>query len=246
MLDAQRVREERCRKHTRAGAEKPRAEKKKLVVVEQANRLLEVGSLDYLRRMTRGSGAYSSPLLSSPCSIPPASRPPFRVPPDVFGAWIRVRTCQSSYPRSLPPPGGALCPPARAGLRSLSGVVAPRASRRGGDGWDVPRRSGEGGIPRSPLRLWAFARGYAGTPLSGARFVSGAGAARLKHPMAEAQRGKGKRRRKHTCAGGDGGAEEGGRCGAVGVGCGITLGGEEGRGVHACVRVQSPLFQNRH
>ncbi|KAJ7231347.1 WD40 repeat-like protein [Mycena rebaudengoi] len=36
MLDAQRVKEERRRKHTRAGAEKPRAERKKLVVVEQA------------------------------------------------------------------------------------------------------------------------------------------------------------------------------------------------------------------
>ncbi|KAJ7231930.1 hypothetical protein C8J57DRAFT_1533322 [Mycena rebaudengoi] len=36
MLDAQRVKEERCRKHTCAGAEKPRAERKKLVVVEQA------------------------------------------------------------------------------------------------------------------------------------------------------------------------------------------------------------------
>ncbi|KAJ7224797.1 hypothetical protein C8J57DRAFT_1093926, partial [Mycena rebaudengoi] len=36
MLDAQRVKEERRRKHTRAGAEKPKAERKKLVVVEQA------------------------------------------------------------------------------------------------------------------------------------------------------------------------------------------------------------------
>ncbi|KAJ6562454.1 WD40-repeat-containing domain protein [Mycena capillaripes] len=35
MLDAQRVKEERRRKHTRAGADKPKAERKKLVVVEQ-------------------------------------------------------------------------------------------------------------------------------------------------------------------------------------------------------------------
>jgi WD repeat and SOF domain-containing protein 1 len=35
MLEAQRVKEERRRKHTRAGAEKPKAERKKLVVVEQ-------------------------------------------------------------------------------------------------------------------------------------------------------------------------------------------------------------------
>ncbi|KAJ7231334.1 Sof1-like domain-containing protein [Mycena rebaudengoi] len=36
MLDAQRVKEERRRKHTRTGTEKPKAERKKLVVVEQA------------------------------------------------------------------------------------------------------------------------------------------------------------------------------------------------------------------
>ncbi|KAJ7216758.1 hypothetical protein C8J57DRAFT_1396312, partial [Mycena rebaudengoi] len=36
MLDAQRVKEERRRKHTHVGAEKPKAERKKLVVVEQA------------------------------------------------------------------------------------------------------------------------------------------------------------------------------------------------------------------
>jgi WD repeat and SOF domain-containing protein 1 len=35
MLEAQRVKEERRRKHTRAGEGKPKAEKKKLVVVEQ-------------------------------------------------------------------------------------------------------------------------------------------------------------------------------------------------------------------
>ncbi|KAJ7040840.1 WD40 repeat-like protein [Mycena alexandri] len=36
MLDAQRVKEERRRKHTRAGEAKPKAERKKLVVVEQS------------------------------------------------------------------------------------------------------------------------------------------------------------------------------------------------------------------
>ncbi|KAJ7621127.1 WD40 repeat-like protein [Roridomyces roridus] len=36
MLEAQRVKEERRRKHTRAGESKPKAERKKLVVVEQA------------------------------------------------------------------------------------------------------------------------------------------------------------------------------------------------------------------
>ncbi|KAJ7103778.1 WD40-repeat-containing domain protein [Mycena epipterygia] len=36
MLDAQRVKEERRRKHTRAGEDKPKAARKKLVVVEQA------------------------------------------------------------------------------------------------------------------------------------------------------------------------------------------------------------------
>ncbi|KAJ7472222.1 WD40 repeat-like protein [Mycena galericulata] len=35
MLDAQRVKEERRRKHTRAGEDKPKAERKKLVIVEQ-------------------------------------------------------------------------------------------------------------------------------------------------------------------------------------------------------------------
>jgi len=36
MLDAQRVKEERRRKHTRAGASKPTAERKKIVVAEQS------------------------------------------------------------------------------------------------------------------------------------------------------------------------------------------------------------------
>jgi WD repeat and SOF domain-containing protein 1 len=35
MLDARSAKEERRRKHTRAGASKPKAERKKLVVVEQ-------------------------------------------------------------------------------------------------------------------------------------------------------------------------------------------------------------------
>ena len=35
MLDARRVKEERRRKHTRAGESKPKAEKKKAVIVEQ-------------------------------------------------------------------------------------------------------------------------------------------------------------------------------------------------------------------
>jgi WD repeat and SOF domain-containing protein 1 len=35
MLEAQRVKEERRRKHTRAGEDKPRAERKKLVLAEQ-------------------------------------------------------------------------------------------------------------------------------------------------------------------------------------------------------------------
>lgn len=35
MLDARRVKEERRRKHTRAGESKPKAERKKVVVVEQ-------------------------------------------------------------------------------------------------------------------------------------------------------------------------------------------------------------------
>lgn len=35
MLDAQRVKEERRRKHTRAGESKPKAERKKIVVAEQ-------------------------------------------------------------------------------------------------------------------------------------------------------------------------------------------------------------------
>lgn len=35
MLEAQRVKEERRRKHTRAGEAKPKAERKKLVVAEQ-------------------------------------------------------------------------------------------------------------------------------------------------------------------------------------------------------------------
>lgn len=35
MLDAQRVKEERRRKHTRAGDSKPKAERKKVVITEQ-------------------------------------------------------------------------------------------------------------------------------------------------------------------------------------------------------------------
>jgi WD repeat and SOF domain-containing protein 1 len=35
MLDARRVKEERRRKHTRAGEHKPKAEKKKVVIKEQ-------------------------------------------------------------------------------------------------------------------------------------------------------------------------------------------------------------------
>ena len=35
MLDAQRVKEERRRKHTRAGESKPKAERKKVVIAEQ-------------------------------------------------------------------------------------------------------------------------------------------------------------------------------------------------------------------
>ena len=36
MLDAARVKEERRRKHTRAGESKPKAERKKLVIAEQS------------------------------------------------------------------------------------------------------------------------------------------------------------------------------------------------------------------
>ena len=36
MLEAQRVKEERRRKHTRAGESKPKAERKKVVVAEQS------------------------------------------------------------------------------------------------------------------------------------------------------------------------------------------------------------------
>jgi len=35
MLDARRVKEERRRKHSRAGESKPKAERKKVVIVEQ-------------------------------------------------------------------------------------------------------------------------------------------------------------------------------------------------------------------
>ena len=35
MLDARRVKEERRRKHTRAGESKPKAERKKIVITEQ-------------------------------------------------------------------------------------------------------------------------------------------------------------------------------------------------------------------
>ena len=36
MLEAQRVKEERRRKHTRAGESKPKAERKKVVIAEQS------------------------------------------------------------------------------------------------------------------------------------------------------------------------------------------------------------------
>lgn len=36
MLEARRVKEERRRKHTRAGESKPKAEKKKIVITEQS------------------------------------------------------------------------------------------------------------------------------------------------------------------------------------------------------------------
>ncbi|KAJ7224820.1 hypothetical protein C8J57DRAFT_1591136 [Mycena rebaudengoi] len=178
--------------------------------------------------MTRCSGAYSSPLLSSPCSIP-TSRPPLRARAAQVYLQIQLSAIFASSARR------ALSASARRAQKlkrrcrptNAPGIVAPCALRRGGDGWEVPQRLREKGAycdaSRSPLRLWssgAWIHTYSALSTHAwSRTSQGAGATRLRHPMAEAQRVKEECRRKHTYAGGDGVAEEGGHCGA-GVGGG--------------------------
>ncbi|KAJ7224807.1 hypothetical protein C8J57DRAFT_1535780 [Mycena rebaudengoi] len=141
MLDAQRVKEECCQKHTRAGAEKAKAERKKLVVVEQYVVYGKKNSSKWVLGLSTPYDALQRCLFLSSSFL------------SLFHSYIVPSPPHACYSGILADPAiRALCllRAARAGLRSLRDVVAPRmcplsspASLKVlGDGWEVPRRRG--------------------------------------------------------------------------------------------------------